>query len=155
MGIRLSFQTIILGCGKTFAVPAVPGSRIRVLDGLVWATTSGSLDDVWLRKGQEHTVQRRGMTVIESAGRSTVELIPPASNEPRWSRPWLSWSRIPAWLDDVGAVIVLAAVLGLMTVAGYRFVDAAGSQYALDAWASQYQLGALPPAVAVRGAIGR
>ncbi|HEY3255775.1 MAG TPA: DUF2917 domain-containing protein [Polyangiaceae bacterium] len=145
----------MLGCGKTFAVPAAPGSRIRVLDGLVWATTSGSLDDIWLSAGQEHRIERRGLTVIESAARSTIELAPPPSSDARQSKPWLAWSRVPAWLDNVGAVIVLAAVVGLMTVAGYRFVDTVGSQYALGVWASQYQLGALAPAVAVHGTVHR
>jgi hypothetical protein len=53
------------------------GARVRVVDGTVWATTSASPDDVWLTSGEEHTFSRPGLTVIESVGPSTVELIPP------------------------------------------------------------------------------
>jgi hypothetical protein len=65
--------------GKTFAVPTAAGARVRVVDGKVWATTTSSPDDVWLGAGEEYTVRSRGLTVIESIGRSTVELIPPAA----------------------------------------------------------------------------
>jgi len=37
---------MFLAPGKTFAVPTVSGARVRVVDGLVWATTSSSPDDV-------------------------------------------------------------------------------------------------------------
>ena len=57
MQIRLSFKRMFLAPGKTFAVPTVAGARVRVVDGLVWATTSSTRDDVWLRAGDEHTVQ--------------------------------------------------------------------------------------------------
>ncbi len=78
MQMRLAFEKIVLDSGKTFSVAAIPGARVLVIDGMVWATTSGNLDDVWLRAGQEHTIQSRGLTVIESASRSIVELLPPA-----------------------------------------------------------------------------
>ena len=77
MQIRLAFKRMLLGPGKTFAVPMVAGARVRVVDGMVWATTSSSPDDVWLGAGEEHTVQSPGLTVIESVDHSTVELIPP------------------------------------------------------------------------------
>lgn len=77
MQIRLAFEKILLDPGKTFSVATVPGATVRVVDGVVWATTSGNLDDIWLRAGQEHTIQNRGLTVIESAAPSIVELLPP------------------------------------------------------------------------------
>ena len=54
MQIPLSFKRMFLAPGKTFAVPTVAGSRVRVVDGLVWATTSSSPEDVWLGAGDEH-----------------------------------------------------------------------------------------------------
>jgi Protein of unknown function (DUF2917) len=77
MTIRLAFNTISLGRGKTVARSLAPGARIRVVDGAVWATTDGSLDDVWLKSGDEHRVPTRGLTVLEAAVSSVVELIPP------------------------------------------------------------------------------
>ena len=83
MKIRLSFKRMFLAPGKTFAVPTVSGARVRVVDGLVWATTSSSPDDVWLGAGEEYTVPSPGLTVIESIGHSTVELVPPAATGTR------------------------------------------------------------------------
>lgn len=77
MTIQLAFDRISLGRGKTFSRALVPGSRIRVIAGKVWATSDGSLDDVWLKSGDEHKVPTRGLTVLEAAVRSVVELVPP------------------------------------------------------------------------------
>lgn len=83
MKIPFSFTRMFLEPGRTFAVPTVAGARLRVVDGSVWATTSGSPDDVWLSAGDEHTVGKPGLTVIESVARSTVEFIPRSASEAR------------------------------------------------------------------------
>ena len=83
---QLAFKRIFLESGQTFAVATVPGARMRVVDGIVWATTSGSVDDVWLGAGQEHRVENRGLTVIESATRAIVELLPPIATGASLSR---------------------------------------------------------------------
>jgi hypothetical protein len=70
---------MLLAPGKTFAVPTVAGARVRVIDGMVWATTSSNPDDFWLGAGDEHTVQSPGLTVVESVSPSTVELVPPGA----------------------------------------------------------------------------
>jgi hypothetical protein len=77
MAIQLAFNRISLGPGKTFSQAMAPGARIRVIAGKVWATSDGSLDDVWLKSGDEHEVPTRGLTVLEAAVRSVIELIPP------------------------------------------------------------------------------
>lgn len=76
---KLAFKRICLEPGGTFAMATGAGARMRVVDGVVWATTTGSVDDVWLHRGQEYRVGRRGLTVIEAAGRSIVEWLPPRS----------------------------------------------------------------------------
>jgi hypothetical protein len=121
MAMKLSFGRFLLEAGRTLAVPAGVGARIRVHDGVVWATTSGELDDVWLGSGQEHEVERSGLTVIESATRSTFELLPPAANDVwRPSAP-LAWVRVPAWLDDAGTLAFLAAAAGLVALVAVAF----------------------------------
>jgi hypothetical protein len=52
MQIRLAFKRMFLRPGTTFAVPMVAGARVRVVDGMIWATTSSSPDDVWLGAGR-------------------------------------------------------------------------------------------------------
>jgi hypothetical protein len=123
MTIRLAFGTTLLDAGKTMVVPAGRRGTLRVHDGLVWATSSGDLDDVWLHAGQEHRLQSRGMTVIESTARSTIELIPPCANEDA-PRPALAWLRMPRWFDDIGTLLTLVAIVGVMVIAGYQVASA-------------------------------
>jgi hypothetical protein len=123
MTIRLAFGTTLMDAGKTLVVPAGRRGTLRVHDGLVWTTSSGDLDDVWLRAGQEHRLPSRGMTVIESTARSTIELIPPCANDDA-PRPALTWIRTPRWFDDIGALLALVAIVGVMVLAGYQVASA-------------------------------
>lgn len=81
MRIPLPVLRIELDGGRTAAVATPRGAGLRVVDGKVWATTSGDLEDIWLGAGEEHRVPRQGLTVVEAAGaRATVELTPPAEH---------------------------------------------------------------------------
>lgn len=77
MKIPFAFRRLTLVPGATFAVTAPRGGRVRVLSGRIWAASGGELDDVWLQAGEEHLVGKRNLTVIESIGAATVELVPP------------------------------------------------------------------------------
>lgn len=116
MQIRLSFKRMFLAPGKTFAVPTVAGSRVRVVDGMVWATTSRSPDDIWLGAGDEHTVQSPGLTVVESIARSTVELIPPAATGIRGHIMNRYEIKIPRVACNVAAIAMTAITLGVLVV---------------------------------------
>jgi hypothetical protein len=132
MGTMLAFGKTLLDPGKTLVVPSGRCATIRVHEGLVWATSSGNLDDVWLSAGQEHKLPKRGRTVIESTRRSTIEVIPPSANDPCQASLTLQWFKFPAWFDDVGALIALVAIVALMAVAGYQ-VAATGETPQQDA----------------------
>ena len=121
MTMKLSFGKLLLEAGRTHAVPTGAGARIRVHDGLVWATTSNSLDDVWLGAGQEHEVPGAGLTVIESTTRSTIELLPPAANDACPHGASLAWFRLPGWFDDIGSMSFLALAAGLVTLVALAF----------------------------------
>jgi len=124
MQIPLSFKRMFLPPGKTFAVPTVAGARVRVVDGLVWATTSNSPDDVWLGAGDEHTVQNPGLTVVESVAHSTVELIPPGANGPTPTGPNGRRGhimnryqiKIPRAACNFAAIAMTAITLGVLVV---------------------------------------
>ena len=124
MTMKLAFGKTLLDAGKMLVVPAGRCATIRVHDGLVWATSSGNLDDVWLSAGQEHKLGKQGKTVIESTQRSTIEVIRPSAND-ACSTPSLKWFKAPAWLDDVGTLIALVAIVGLMALAGYQVAASA------------------------------
>ena len=121
MAMKLSFGKLLLEAGRTHAMPTGAGARIRVHDGVVWATTSGELDDVWLRSGQEYVVQKAGLTVIESTTRSTVEVLPPAANDPWQPGASLASFRLPGWLDDTGTMAFLAAAAGFVVLVAMVF----------------------------------
>jgi len=116
MQIRLSFKRMFLAPGKTFAVPTVSGARVRVVDGLVWATTSSSPDDVWLGAGDEHTVQSAGLTVVESVGRSTVEIIPPTATGTRGHIMNRYEINIPRAACRIAAIAMTAITVGTLVV---------------------------------------
>jgi hypothetical protein len=116
MQISLSFRRILLEAGKTFSFATVAGARLRVLDGMVWATTSASPHDVWLRSGEEHTVTRRGLTVIESVTPSTVELIPPSAVKPCGRILNRFDVAVPKLAFGLAAVLMTATVIGLLVV---------------------------------------
>jgi hypothetical protein len=117
---------MFLAPGKTFAVPTVAGARVRVVDGLVWATTSSSREDIWLKAGDEHTVQSPGLTVVESVARSTIELIPPAPPDPAATAISASATRghimnryeitIPRAVCNIAAIAMTAITIGLLVV---------------------------------------
>jgi Protein of unknown function (DUF2917) len=116
MQIRLAFKRMFLEPGKTFAVPTVAGARVRVVDGMVWATTSSNPDDVWLGAGDEHTVQSPGLTVVESVTRSTVELIPPTATGTRSRTINRYKTAIPRAACSIAAIAMMVITLGLLVV---------------------------------------
>ncbi len=116
------FGTYSLTSGETVVVPPRAQARLRVHDGLVWATSSGDLDDIWLRAGEEYTLANKGCTVIESTARATIELVPAAANDELAHPPVLQWSRAAAWLDDAGTLIALVAIVAVMLTAASRVV---------------------------------
>jgi hypothetical protein len=116
MQIRLSFKRMFLSPGKTFAVPTVSGARVRVVDGLVWATTSSSPDDVWLGAGDEHTVQSAGLTVVESVTPSTVEIIPPTATGTRGHIMNRYEIKIPRAACHFAAIAMTAITIGTLVI---------------------------------------
>ena len=116
MQILLSFKRMFLAPGKTFAVPTVSGARVRVGDGLVWATTSSNPDDVWLGAGDEHPVQSAGLTVVESVTRSTVEIIPPAATG-TWGHIMNRYEiNMPRAALRIAAIAMTAITIGTLVV---------------------------------------
>src|SRR4249920_2547175 len=127
MTSMLAFGTPALGTysmksGETVVVPPHAKVRLRVHDGVVWATSSGDLDDVWLRAGQEHALADKGLTVIESTARATIELVPAAANDGHVGQPALHWQRTPAWLDGAGTLIALAAIVAVLATAAAQVI---------------------------------
>jgi Protein of unknown function (DUF2917) len=123
----LAFRSPALGTyslqsGETVVLPPRANVKLRVHDGVVWATSSGDLDDVWLRAGQEHALAEKGRTVIESTARATIELVPAAANDGLDYEPLLHWSRTPAWLDGAGTMIALMSIVALMATAAAQVV---------------------------------
>jgi hypothetical protein len=124
----MTIQLAFLDPGSTLALPAHGDARIRVLDGLVWLTTSGSLEDVWLRAGEEHCVSAPGLTVLESTGRASVALIEASRHFAIGVREDLGADTIrrqimnryetviPRIPFGIGAALMTAIVFGLLVI---------------------------------------
>ena len=100
MSMSLAYRRYVLAPGETFALPTVPGALVRVVDGLVWATTSNGLADTWLRKGEEHAFDTCGLTVVEASKPSVVELLPPLPRPNRASRLSKACGALLTWLHQ-------------------------------------------------------
>lgn len=117
MQIHLAFKRMFLEPGKTFAVPTVAGARLRVVDGMVWATTSRNPDDVWLGAGEEHTLQNPGLTVIESVAHSTVELIAPTAAPGTRGHIMNRYEiKTPRAACNIAAIAMTALTIGLLVI---------------------------------------
>lgn len=134
MTMLLAYETVDLDAATTRAVPTVRGARVRVVEGVVWATTSGDTRDLWLSAGDELTITRNGRTVLESSSRSTIELLPPCADGPGEAllfslrlrvQRWLGGVRALQWLPaDVATVAVMLACIALAFAAGVGFSQA-------------------------------
>jgi hypothetical protein len=116
MKIQLSFKRMFLEPGKTFAVPMTAGSRLRVIDGMVWATTTSDPDDHWLAAGDEHTVHNRGLTVVESVRPATIEIASPDPIGVRGRRINRYEIEIPRVACNIAAIAMTALTIGLLVV---------------------------------------
>lgn len=72
---RLSgFRTIDLPSGSVVPFTSMPGERVRILQGTVWLTEEGSVNDAFLGSGEEVRLASRGLAVIEALGPARVQL---------------------------------------------------------------------------------
>ena len=110
MRIILPVLRIELDDGKTAAVATPRGAGLRVVDGRVWATTSGDLKDVWLAAGEEHRVPKQGLTVLEAAGaRATVEVTPPADHSRSLQRAICGFAAAVLTAITIAVAVILPA----------------------------------------------
>jgi hypothetical protein len=116
MKIRLAFKRMFLEPGKTFALPTRAGARVRVVDGMVWTTTTNSPDDVWLGAGEEHAIQRSGLTVVESVTHSTVELIPPPATGIRGHFVKRYDITVPRTACNIAAIAMTVITIGVLVI---------------------------------------
>jgi len=54
-----------------------PGTRLRVIHGGIWLTTDNELRDQFPRTGDEVVIKAHRRSIIESIGKSTIELLEP------------------------------------------------------------------------------
>ena len=69
------FRTVDLPGGALMPFASVPGERVRVLCGRVWLTEEGSPHDAFLGRGEEVSLDTRGLAVIEALSPARIQLI--------------------------------------------------------------------------------
>lgn len=104
------FRTLDLPGGSLLPFTSVPGERVRILCGRIWLTEEGNRHDAFLATGEEISLGRRGLAVIEALGPARVQLY---KDVDRWSsmvRVGTAWMRrITRWLASHGSRTLHAA----------------------------------------------
>lgn len=72
MQFKLDHAPLSLTDGALLNISDAAGRSLRVLDGRVWITQHGSLDDVFLEAGETHTFVGSGPAVVTAEGRGTA-----------------------------------------------------------------------------------
>jgi len=125
MRIPLPVMGIELDSGETAAVATPCGAGLRVVDGKVWATTSGDLADVWLGAGEEHRVPKRGLTVLEATGApATVEVMPPAEHSRSLQRAICGFAAAILTAFTIAVTVILPAQVDTGRPAGQHLASA-------------------------------
>ena len=75
MQFKLDRAPLSLTDGALLNISDAKGRSLRVLDGRVWITQEGSLDDVFLDAGESHTFQGTGSAVVTAEGRDSAKAI--------------------------------------------------------------------------------
>ena len=102
--------SIEMGKMRASAVATSRGAGLRVVDGRIWATTSGDLADVWLAAGEEHRVPKQGLTVLEAAGaRATVEVTPPREHSRLLQRAICGFAAAVLTTFTIAVAVILPA----------------------------------------------
>jgi hypothetical protein len=113
------------------------GTRARVLFGGAWLTEQGRLDDRFARAGDELQLTQRGRAVLESVGRSRVELVQRAPRHGArlggWLAARLAGRRLPL-LRGVAGLVSLVLALGLPDLLARGFQR--GAEHVADAAAA-------------------
>jgi hypothetical protein len=99
---RTGTATIGLARGKLTRIQNGRGLTLRVQHGAVWVTQSGSKEDTYLAAGDAFVLDRDGLTLVSTCGRSPfalVALVPPtpvAAPRTRIRRSdfWSRWARL-------------------------------------------------------------
>lgn len=68
MQFTLDHAPLSLTDGALLNISDAAGRSLRVLDGKVWITQHGSLDDVFLNAGETHTFVGAGSAVVTAEG---------------------------------------------------------------------------------------
>jgi Protein of unknown function (DUF2917) len=74
MRLDLEDLPVNLSTGSGLNVADADGVNVRVLQGRVWITQEGSLDDVFLAAGDSHRLVGDGRVVISAEGRADARI---------------------------------------------------------------------------------
>lgn len=68
MHFKLDSAPLKLNSGALVSIDDCQGQALRVLEGRVWVTHEGSLDDVFLDAGASYRLEGSGRTVVTAEG---------------------------------------------------------------------------------------
>jgi hypothetical protein len=87
-----------LAPGQLVQLDGALGTRLKVTRGKLWVTLERDVRDIVLEPGASFTIDREGLTLVESQGSSKVDVVPAARDRIDASA---LWSRIARWFENV------------------------------------------------------
>jgi hypothetical protein len=75
-----------LEAGAALALRDARGSAVTCLSGSLWLTMESDSRDVVLKPGDEHVIDREGLTILAAAEASLVEVRAPHQASSWWAR---------------------------------------------------------------------
>lgn len=89
MKVAPSSRKISLRADQPIRLSDALGKRIQCLQGIVWITSTGMSEDIFLRPGESHQIDRKGLNLIESIAGEGILLLH-EKGQPSILKQWLS-----------------------------------------------------------------
>ena len=77
---------LALDAHRALSLKDAAGAEVEVVAGHVWLTMDGDLRDIFLVPGESHSIERRGLTIINAVEPSVVRVEPPRLRPAAWKR---------------------------------------------------------------------
>ncbi len=90
----MNLQTLTLQPGSAIALDTASGTRLVCVDGLLWLTQDGAVEDLVLGASQSWTARRTGRIVVQALRTGGTCALEPAARPARLAR---LAARLRAW----------------------------------------------------------
>lgn len=96
-------RLMALDDGDLVELPDARGTTLRVGRGTLWLTQEDDRRDIVLASGEAWTIERRGLTLAQAQGATSLILSGPSANDAHIASHRPAWNeRLGAWIARTG-----------------------------------------------------